>query len=136
MQRIDFQVQPHDVDGQGIVNNVRYYAYLDRARIHFLETVLRIDFVAWSQEGKNLILADANLSFKQSLRLNDRFYILTRPIVDGPIKILIEQRIYHDNGSLIVKANLTATCVEVYLGKRRFFVPEAFKSYQKEEAVV
>ncbi|TNF70135.1 MAG: acyl-CoA thioesterase [Gammaproteobacteria bacterium] len=136
MQRIDFQVQPYDVDGQGIVNNVRYYAYLDRARIHFLETVLGIDFVAWSENGKNLILADASLSFKQSLRLNDRFYILTKPIIDGPIKILIEQTIYHENESLVVSANLTATCVEVYQGKRRFFVPEAFKTYQKAEAII
>lgn len=135
MQKLDFQVQSQDLDGQGIVNNVSYYSYLDKARIKFIESILDINYVQWAKEGKFLILSTAQISFKKSLVKNDHFSVVTYPLIESEIKIGINQSIYRKDDELILKAKLTATCFEEIDGKRHFFVPEAFKKYENEMLV-
>lgn len=67
-----FEVRDYECDAQGIVNNANYQHYMEHARHRFIQTV-NLDFMELTNAGIILVVAKAELQYKDSLRSNDEF---------------------------------------------------------------
>ncbi len=68
----EFEVRDYECDAQGIVNNANYQHYMEHARHRFIQTV-NLDFMELTNAGIILVVAKAELQYKQPLRSNDKF---------------------------------------------------------------
>lgn len=67
-----FEVRDYECDAQGIVNNANYQHYMEHARHRFIQTV-NLDFMNLTNAGIILVVAKAELQYKDSLKSNDEF---------------------------------------------------------------
>lgn len=110
-------VKEDEIDIQNIVNNAVYLQYFDMARIKYLLTK-GVDWEKWHHDGFNLVLVHVDMEIKNSLRLNDKFYVESTYEKSGRLKIIFQQHIYKaDNNKLIAKAKNTVVCVSLLNGK-------------------
>lgn len=115
-------VRGYEIDLQGIVNNAVYLQYLDQTRVLYLLSK-GVNWEDWHHLGFNLVVAHIDLSFKQSLRQFDDFYVTAQVELQGKLRILFHQFIYKPNSKnpsspiLIAKAIVTCVCVSVATGK-------------------
>jgi len=128
--KTQFEVRDNEIDIQGIVNNTNYMVYLAHARHKYINA-LGINFSDYAAQGLNLVLLSCNLTFKQSLRPDDTFYVTceVKP-TDSPIRFAFYQEIRLSNtDQLIAKAELMATCVNEHAKTRaeRIFIPDDVK---------
>ena len=128
--RENFEVRDNEIDIQGIVNNTHYMVYLAHARHKYIHK-MGIDFVEYARNGKNLVVLSCNLTFKQALRPNDKFYVTceARPS-DSPIRFAFYQEVrLSENDKLALTAEFVATCINEKATTRaeRIYVPEDIK---------
>jgi acyl-CoA thioester hydrolase len=121
----EFIVRDYELDIQGIVNNANYMHYLEHARHEFLISK-NVDFSVMHEEGKDLIVTSAELSYKLALKSRDRFVVRINILRKGNLRLIFEQDIYRlPDNKLILEAKITGACIY----KDKPVVPsELFKS--------
>jgi len=108
---LEFKVRDSELDIQGVVNNAVYMNYLEHARNEYLLS-RNIDFAALHNEGKDLIVIKAEMTFKKPLRSRDRFIIKLNTVREGHLKVVFEQDIYRfPDNKFIMKARITGACI-------------------------
>jgi len=106
------EVRGYELDCQGIVNNAVYLHYFDYVRTKHLYE-LGVDWIEWHKNGYSIVLAHVDLSYRSSLRANDKFYVVSEISKSGHIKIIFDQKIYlKENDKLIATAINTVICVD------------------------
>ena len=68
----EFEVRDYECDVQGIVNNANYQHYMEHARHRYIQTI-GLDFMELTNAGVILVVAKAELQYKQPLKSNDKF---------------------------------------------------------------
>lgn len=74
--RTKIQIRFGDTDALGHVNNAFYLSYVELARIEYFDKVMADTKIDWTQDG--LILARAELDFRQMTFLTDEAYVYIR----------------------------------------------------------
>ncbi|MGC9386318.1 MAG: acyl-CoA thioesterase [Hydrogenovibrio sp.] len=111
MFKLEMAVRDYECDLQGVVNNAVYQHYLEHARHEFL-LANQVDFAALAAEGIDLMVVRAEVDYKASLRPHDRFYVTVVLVPQGRVKVVFEQSIYREDGTLIVAAKTTGVTVQ------------------------
>ncbi len=126
--KVELEVRDSEIDIQGVVNNANYFIYMEHARHKFLKEELKIDFIEMAKAKQNLFLISSNIEFKKSLLPNDKFYITSKMMLQGKIRVIFEQEIrLSADDSLIAKALNIGVCMDGV--KNRPYVPEAVSKY-------
>ncbi len=119
------EVHDSELDLQGIVNNANYFKYMEHCRHKHIKS-LGIDFHDLHKQGYDLLLANAELSFKGSLRSGDQYLVTSRIEYNGKLRFKIYQEVIRkSDNKVIVDAINTATCVEHKTGQPK--MPEELK---------
>jgi len=117
--RLDFEVRDYECDLQGIVNNARYIHYLEHARHHYLKGQ-NISFVSFHEQGKDLIVTEAQLKYHKSLYPGDNFFVETSLEKLSPIRFSFIQKILRSNtetDELVLEAQTIGVCLDRVSGK-------------------
>lgn len=121
----EFKVRDYECDIQGIVNNANYFHYLEQSRHEFLQAN-NIDFKQAHDEGLDLVVAKAELSFIKPLRPSDEFYVSLEFQKEGQLRYIFNQNIYRfqhidqestttksfKNTELMLTARITCACID------------------------
>jgi len=122
----EFKVRDYECDIQGIVNNANYFHYLEQSRHEFLQAN-NIDFKQAHDEGLDLVVAKAELSFIKPLKPSDEFYVSLEFQKEGQLRYIFQQSVYKfqgrtDSGSTVTKdfnnrelmltAKITCACID------------------------
>ena len=113
--KIDLEVRDYECDVQGIVNNAVYLNYLEHARHKYL-LAKDIDFVSLASENKNLVIKEAQYSYHQALKPDDKFTVETYAEAEGKLKIIFLQKIYRKQ-ELVLSARIIGVCVDFRTNK-------------------
>jgi len=109
---VDFKVRDYELDLQGIVNNSNYQRYLEHARHEYLFS-RKIDFAKLHEEGIDLIVTRIEMDYKLPLKSRDEFYVTVKPLRDGNLRIVFEQKIYRKTDNKpVVSAKVTGICLK------------------------
>ena len=107
----EFIVRDYEVDLQGVVNNANYMHYLEHARHEYL-IENNVDFAALHEEGKDLIVIKAEMTYRLPLKSRDRFIIRLNVFRKGLVRIVFDQDIYRlPDNKLVLQAKITGACV-------------------------
>jgi acyl-CoA thioester hydrolase len=87
-----FEVRDYECDLQGIVNHAVYLNYMEHSRHQFLKDAGG-DFAALHNEGLDLVVAHADVSYHASLRSGDRFVVDLTVTLSGKVRLLFHQKI-------------------------------------------
>lgn len=121
---IELTVRDYECDMQGVVNNAVYLNYLEHARHAFLSS-RGLDFARLTAEGVMLVVARADLRFRQSLRSGDAFRVMTRVSRASTVRLVFDQQIVHaETSALMLTAVITATAVNE---RGRPYLPSGLK---------
>ena len=110
LYELEFLVRDYECDLQGIVNNSVYQNYFEHTRHEFIKSK-GIDFAIMHEEGKDLVVVEANLKFKISLRSGDRFISKLKVEKEGRIKYNFYQEIVSQDGKSCVSGKFTTVCL-------------------------
>jgi len=108
--KLNFEVRDYECDLQGIVNNSVYQNYFEHARHKFIK-YRGIDFAEMHNQGKDLVLTEANLKYKVSLKSGDEFITTLKFEKQGRIKYKFYQKIINLDGKICVVGEFTAVCL-------------------------
>lgn len=100
------RVYYEDTDANNIVYYANYLKYTERARTELLREVgfESKDAIA---KGEGFVVADLNIQYKASAKLDDIVDVRTRVLEIKPTRIILEQDIYKD------EVRLTATQISL-----------------------
>ncbi len=105
---LEFKVRDYECDMQGVVNNSVYQNYLEHARHEFLVEI-GLNFAQLCEDGIIAVVARIDLSYKISLRSNDKFVVRLRVEHQG-LKYIFYQDIYRlSDEKLCLKGIVTTT---------------------------
>lgn len=112
IHELTLEVRDYECDIQGIVNNAVYQNYLEHCRHRFLNSI-GLDFVKLHQEGKDLVLVHADISYIRSLRSGDRFTVKLALERHRRTRLIFIQDIFHEEtGAKVLSARMTAACIK------------------------
>ena len=115
--RHDDEVRDNETDSAGIVNNANYYIYMANCRHKHVKT-LGIDFGELKRQGYNLVVAEANIKFKNSLVSGDEYFVTCKVITPKPDRFAFEQDVARkSDGIVVAKGIISATCIIQETGK-------------------
>lgn len=107
---IELCVRDYECDLQGIVNNAVYQNYLEHARHQFL-LAQGVDFAQLTAQGIQVVMTHAELSYRQSLRPNDRFQVTVDVAPFGRLRAMFTQQIIRADGQLMLAAEITVAAL-------------------------
>ena len=111
MFEYEFIVRDYEVDLQGVVNNANYMHYLEHTRHEYLISN-NIDFAELHAKGKDLIVTNAEMSFKLALKSRDRFVVRLNVYRRGRVRVVFDQDIYRlPDNKLVLQAKITGACI-------------------------
>ena len=120
------EVRDNELDFQGIVNNSNYLIYLAIARHKHLK-VLGLDIVGMHDQGFDLVLTRAEIDYKGSLKLDDKFIVTSKLEPSGRIRFSFAQQIIRKSDQkIMIEAKNIGVCLDRSTG--RPIVPDVFKS--------
>ena len=123
-QRED-EVRDNETDSAGIVNNANYYIYMAHCR-HKHVKALGIDFAELRRQGYNLVVAEANIKFKNSLVSGDEYWVTCKVITPQPGRFAFEQEVIRKSDNAVAAMGIiSATCIVEETGKVE--IPEYIK---------
>ena len=123
-QRED-EVRDNETDSAGIVNNANYYIYMAHCR-HKHVKALGIDFAELKRQGYNLVVAEANIKFKNSLVSGDEYRVTCKVITPQPGRFAFEQEVIRKPDNTVAATGIiSATCIVEKTGKVE--IPEEIK---------
>jgi acyl-CoA thioester hydrolase len=119
------EVRDNETDLQGIVNNSNYFVYMAHTRHKHLK-MLGIDFAEVARLGYNLVLVHTDISFRDSLKSGDLFYVTSKIETKGKVRVVFLQKVIRESDNkVIAEATNTTTCIHAQTGRPRF--PEEIK---------
>lgn len=104
-------VQPHHTDYGGIVWHGTYVAWLEEARIAYLER-RGLTFADCLAAGVDLPVVDLALRYHQSLELGDRAVVAARLVPRRGVRLVWEYEIRRPPADLCVTARVTLAPVD------------------------
>jgi acyl-CoA thioester hydrolase len=126
-----FVVPFGDVDMMGHVNNVRYLAYFENARVEHLYSMEE----KWNFEEMGLILAHAEIDYKSRAGLRDELRLDLRVASVGNTSWVYEYEILNEHENRIVATGKTVQVAYDYKEAKPVPIPAEFKrKLQKEVA--
>lgn len=107
-----FEVRDYECDLQGIVNHAVYLHYMEHSRHQFLKAQGG-DFAALHQQGLDLVVAHADITYHASLRSGDSFEVQLSVTLQGRVRLLFTQRlIRHSDHCCVVTGKFTVAGVQ------------------------
>lgn len=122
MSTVNFEVRDNELDAQGVVNNANYFIYMAHARHKYAQEI-GINFVEMLEKGQNLFLISSNIEFKQSLKSNDCFSVITDIVLEGKIRFAFKQQIVKNDGTIIANGYNVCVCIDEN-NRRRPYIPQ------------
>ncbi len=108
---IALSVRDYECDLQGIVNNAVYQHYLEHARHQYLRAQ-GVDFATLTAQGIDVVMTQAELSYKKSLRPGDHFKVTVEWVPKGRLRALFIQQIIRADGALMLQAHITVAALD------------------------
>lgn len=126
---LNMHVRDYELDYQGIVNNANYLHYLEHTRHEFCREA-GLTFAAMHERGIDPVLAKIVVDYKQPLRSDEKFVSCLNISRKGP-KFVFQQDLYKEDGTPVLKAEVSVACVENGQLTRGDVLAEVFKDYLK-----
>lgn len=126
---LPMQVRDYELDYQGIVNNANYLHYLEHTRHEFCREA-GLTFADMHRRGIDPVLARIIVDYKQPLRSDETFLSCLNIARKGP-KFVFQQDLYKQDGTPVLKAEVSVACVENGQLTRGDVLAEVFKDYLK-----
>lgn len=119
---IEMKVRDYECDMQGIVNNANYLNFLEHARHEYLES-RGTTFAELTEQGIIIVVARAEIDYRQSLRSGDRFSVSVVAQRSSRVRLVFVQEIHKlPEGTPVLQARITTTAVNQR--NRPYFPPE------------
>jgi acyl-CoA thioester hydrolase len=126
---LQMQVRDYELDYQGIVNNANYLHYLEHTRHEFCREA-GLTFADMHRRGIDPVLAKIAVEYKQPLRSDETFISCLNIARKGP-KFVFKQDLYKEDGTPVLKAEVSVVCIENGQLTRGDVLAEVFKDYLK-----
>ncbi|WP_299011591.1 thioesterase family protein [uncultured Shewanella sp.] len=110
------QVRDYELDSQGIVNNANFLHYFEHARHMALSKDFGINFMAYQEQGIDLVMSEMCIKYHASLYSEDSFRVETHFLMQGRLRIIAEQQILIEN-KVVATAKTTIVCKDRKKGK-------------------
>ncbi len=121
-------VYAHHTDYAGVVWHGAYVAWLEEARIEFLQS-RGIDFSQLVEMGCNLPVIDLSIRYHQPLRMGMKAIVKTRLMAIEGVKLPVEYEIRSlDNTMLYVSGRVVLVAVDMVKGKILRRLPSTVES--------
>ncbi|CAM0914127.1 unnamed protein product [Alopecurus aequalis] len=122
-------VQDCELDKYGVVNNVIYASYIEKAREEMLVS-LRISTECIISSGNAMAISELNLKYFTPLRRGDMFVVKVRVVRIKGARIFVKHLIETlPDRKLVLDATATAVCLNTNCRPTRVF-PEMFTKLQ------
>lgn len=123
-----FTVYAHHTDCTGVVWHGSYIAWLEEARIEFLQS-RGIDFSQLVEMGCNLPVIDLSIRYYQPLRMGMKAIVKTRLSAIEGVKLPVEYEIRSlDNTALYISGRVVLVAVDMVKGKILRRLPSTVES--------
>jgi len=128
-----------DIDAFGHVNNAHHLSYIEQARVRYFNDVVGGDW-DWTKAG--IILATAEVRYKQPILLHDRLRIYTRCSRIGGKSMELEYRLVNSGseGEVLLAEARTVVVAYDYTSAKTTMVSEdwrvAILAYELPGAVI
>ncbi|AEG30930.1 thioesterase superfamily protein [Thiomicrospira cyclica ALM1] len=111
MFTMSLRVRDYECDLQGVVNNSVYMNYLEHARHEFL-LAHKINFAELTAQQIHLVVTNAEMDYKGSLKPQDDFYITVECVKESRLRFAFHQHIYRSSDDkLIMQAKVVGTAL-------------------------
>ncbi|CAM0914123.1 unnamed protein product [Alopecurus aequalis] len=122
-------VQDCELDKYGVVNNVIYASYIEKAREEMLVS-LGISTECIISSGNAMAISELNLKYFTPLRRGDKFVVKVRVVMIKGVRIFVEHLIETlPDHKLVLDARASAVCLNTDCRPTRVF-PEMFAKLQ------
>ena len=112
---LPIRVYIEDTDAGGIVYYVNYLKYLERARTELMRT-FGLERAAVSDAGRNFVVSDVSLSYKEPARLDDQLHATAVISAVGGATINFHQTVRRDD-TVLVAGDIQIACVDRGTGR-------------------
>ena len=112
---LPIRVYIEDTDAGGIVYYVNYLKYLERARTELMRT-FGLERAAVSDAGRNFVVSDVSLSYKEPARLDDQLHATAVISAVGGATINFHQTVRRDD-AMLVAGDIQIACVDRGTGR-------------------
>lgn len=126
---LKFVVPYGDVDMMGHVNNVRYLAYFENARVEHMHSILG----KWDFGDVGLILAHAEIDYKSTAKLRDELTVNLRTASIGNTSWVYEYEILNEHEKRLVATGKTVQVAYDYKERKPIPIPPEFKKRLQQE---
>lgn len=109
--QVSFKVRDYECDQQGIVNNAVYMHYFEHARHEYLEQA-GVSFKSLVEQGIFLMVIEANLQYKRSLKAGETFTVISKPHLASKCRLIFDQVIINERGEKTTLATITIAGVD------------------------
>ena len=112
---LPIRVYIEDTDAGGIVYYVNYLRYLERARTELMRT-FGFERAAVADAGRNFVVSDVSLSYKEPARLDDQLHATAVISAVGGATINFHQKVRRA-GAVLVSGDIQIACVDRGTGR-------------------
>ena len=102
-----------DTDAGGVVYYANYLKFLERARTEWLRARGHAQTELATDPGVLFAVAEVNIRFHRTARLDDLLVITCQPSVDGATTLVFKQQVHRggEHGELLAAASVRVVCV-------------------------
>ena len=112
---LPIRVYIEDTDAGGIVYYVNYLKYLERARTELMRT-FGFERAAVADAGRNFVVSDVSLSYKEPARLDDQLHATAVISAVGGATVNFRQTVRRDD-TVLVAGDIQIACVDRGTGR-------------------
>ena len=112
---LPIRVYIEDTDAGGIVYYVNYLKYLERARTELMRA-FGLERAAVADAGRNFVVSDVSLSYKEPARLDDQLHATAVISAVGGATINFHQKVRRA-GAVLVSGDIQIACVDRGTGR-------------------
>ena len=112
---LPIRVYIEDTDAGGVVYYVNYLKYLERARTELMRT-FGLERAAVSDAGRNFVVSDVSLSYKEPARLDDQLHATAVILAVGGAKVTFHQTVRRDD-AVLVAGDIQIACIDRGTGR-------------------
>lgn len=106
---LEMKVRDYECDLQGVVNNSNYQRYMEHARHEFLLS-LGDSFSDMHDQGLDAMVSKVEISYKQSLKSGDRFYVGLKYRKEG-VRLIFDQEVIRKEDHVVAAVGCIHTVV-------------------------
>lgn len=120
-----------DMDAFGHINNAKYLAYFEEARIKYLDDVVQWNY---GRSGQGIILARAEVDFRHPVHFKDKIIISTRCSRIGTKSFVLDYELATEvDGEKIISAvSSTVLVMYDYENKNSIYIPDEWKQAMRK----